>query len=96
MRPIDTDPHVFALWEGVVAFRLFADQEDPTLTVSEQIAARLGDRILDGRLQPSDRIDEQALERGNVESLVALTRVRIQESGEEGVRVLQALRKEAS
>ena len=35
-------------WEGAVAFRLFADRPRPTLTVAEQIAAQVGERILDG------------------------------------------------
>ena len=48
-------------WESAVAFRLFADQETPTLTVPEQIAARVGERILDNRLMPGERIGEQEL-----------------------------------
>ena len=44
-----------------MAFRLFADQSDPTLTVSEQIAARVGDRILSGAMPPGARIGEQEL-----------------------------------
>jgi DNA-binding GntR family transcriptional regulator len=40
MNPGDLPPDLFSPWEGAVAFRLFADQTDPTLTVSEQIAAR--------------------------------------------------------
>ncbi len=48
-------------WESAVAFRLFADQETPTLTVPEQIAARVGERILDNRLMPGARIGEQEL-----------------------------------
>ena len=47
---------LFSTWESAVAFRLFADQDIPTLTVPEQIAARLGDRILGGTMQPGDRI----------------------------------------
>lgn len=52
---------LFSTWEGAVAFRLFADQDIPTLTVPEQIAARLGDRILSGAMAPGDRIGEQEL-----------------------------------
>ena len=48
-------------WESAVVFRLFADQEVPTMTVPEQIAARAGERILDGRLLPGERISEQEL-----------------------------------
>ncbi|MFC7408258.1 GntR family transcriptional regulator [Hydrogenophaga atypica] len=52
---------LFSTWEGAVAFRLFADQDIPTLTVPEQIAARLGDRILGGQMAPGERIGEQEL-----------------------------------
>ena len=61
MKPLDADPAVFARWEGAVAFRLFGDQAVPTLTVPEQIAAEVGNRILDGRLEPGARIGEQEL-----------------------------------
>lgn len=44
-----------------MAFRLFADMADPTLTVPEQIAARIGDRILDGAMPSGARIAEQEL-----------------------------------
>ena len=61
MKPDDIPPDLFAESEGLVAFRLFADQADPTLTVSEQIAARVGDRILSGSMAPGARIAEQEL-----------------------------------
>ena len=61
MKPIDGDPALFSRWEGAVAFRLFSEQAVPTLTVPEQIAAQVGDRILDGRLPPGARIGEQEL-----------------------------------
>ncbi|MBL0151886.1 MAG: GntR family transcriptional regulator [Ideonella sp.] len=61
MKPSDIDPGLLSRWEGAVAFRLFADQPTPTLTVPEQIAAQVGERILDGRLQPGERIAEQEL-----------------------------------
>jgi DNA-binding GntR family transcriptional regulator len=61
MNPGDLPPDLFSPWEGAVAFRLFADQADPTLTVSEQIAARVGDRILSGAMPPGARIGEQEL-----------------------------------
>jgi DNA-binding GntR family transcriptional regulator len=61
MRPIDADPAVFARWETALAFRLFADRDDPMLTVPEQIAAAVGQRILDGALAPGARIGEQEL-----------------------------------
>jgi DNA-binding GntR family transcriptional regulator len=61
MKPIDGPQDLYAQWEGAVAFRLFADDPQPTLTVPEQIAARIGDRILDGRLAPGQRILEQQL-----------------------------------
>jgi DNA-binding GntR family transcriptional regulator len=61
MKPTELPSQMFAAWESAVAFRLFADQESPTLTVSEQIAARVGDRILSGRMPPGARIGEQEL-----------------------------------
>lgn len=61
MNPQDIPHDGLADWESAVAFRLFADQDVPTLTVPEQIAARVGERILDGRLQPGGRIAEQEL-----------------------------------
>lgn len=61
MNPADIPADQFAAWEGAVAFRLFADQADPTLTVPEQIAARIGDRILSGQMAPGERIGEQEL-----------------------------------
>jgi DNA-binding GntR family transcriptional regulator len=61
MRAIDADPALFSRWEGAVAFRLFADEPVPTLTVPEQIAAQVGERILDGRLAPGVRIGEREL-----------------------------------
>lgn len=51
----------FARLEGAVAFRLFADRDDPTLTVPEQVAAQIGDRIIAGRIAPGERIVEQDL-----------------------------------
>lgn len=61
MKPNDMPQNLFAPWEGAVAFRLFADQDEPTLTVSEQIAAQVGDRILSGAMPPAARISEQEL-----------------------------------
>ncbi len=61
MKALDGPADIFSRWEGAVAFRLFADQSDPTLTVPEQIAAQVGDRILSGRMAPGERIGEQEL-----------------------------------
>jgi DNA-binding GntR family transcriptional regulator len=61
MKPLDGPADIFTRWEGAVAFRLFADQADPTLTVPEQIAAQVGDRILSGAMAPGERIGEQEL-----------------------------------
>lgn len=61
MKPADIPSDLVSTWEGAVAFRLFAEQEDPTLTVSEQIAARVGDRILAGDMPTGARIGEQEL-----------------------------------
>jgi DNA-binding GntR family transcriptional regulator len=61
MKPNDMPQNLFAPWESAVAFRLFADQDEPTLTVPEQIAAQVGDRILSGAMPPAARISEQEL-----------------------------------
>ena len=61
MKPVDVDLALFARWESAVAFRLFGDAAVPTLTVPEQIAAQVGDRILSGELPPGARIGEQEL-----------------------------------
>lgn len=60
-RGADTDTDAYARWEATVEFRLFADLPDPTLSVPEQIAAKLGDRIIAGTLAPGSRIGEQEL-----------------------------------
>lgn len=61
MRPLEVPGDLFARLEGAVAFRLFADRGDPTLTVPEQVAALVGDRIIRGDLAPGERIIEQDL-----------------------------------
>lgn len=57
----ESDTAVYSRWAGAVEFRLFADLSDPTLSVPEQIAARVGDRIIAGTLAPGARIGEQEL-----------------------------------
>jgi DNA-binding GntR family transcriptional regulator len=59
VNPADTPTDTFAVWESAVAFRLFADQQEPALSIPDQVAARLGERILDGRMPPGARIAEQ-------------------------------------
>lgn len=44
-----------------VTLRLFADNAGPTLTVPEQVAAKVGDRIIGGQLMPGARVGEQEL-----------------------------------
>ncbi len=61
MKPLDGPESLFQRLESAVAFRLFADPREPTLTVPEQIAAAVGDRIIGGELAPGARILEQAL-----------------------------------
>jgi DNA-binding GntR family transcriptional regulator len=61
MNTHDLPPELLRDLVGAVAFRLFADQDEPTLTVSEQIASRVGERILSGQLAPGARIGEQEL-----------------------------------
>lgn len=59
-----TDPYdldAFKRWASKIELRLFADSSGPTLTVSEQIAAKVGDRIVAGSLAPGARLGEQEL-----------------------------------
>ncbi|MBN8488533.1 MAG: GntR family transcriptional regulator [Burkholderiales bacterium] len=56
-----TDLHTFERWASTISFRLFDDAPGPTLTVSEQIAAKVGDRIVGGLLAPGTRLGEQEL-----------------------------------
>lgn len=48
-------------WESAVSFRLFADGKQPTVTVHEQIALAVGERIISGALPPRTRVVEQDL-----------------------------------
>jgi DNA-binding GntR family transcriptional regulator len=57
----DLPKDAFSAAESTVAFRLFADQDIPTLTVPEQIAAKLGDRILSAQMPAGSRIGEVEL-----------------------------------
>lgn len=61
MSDAEEDRAVFERWERTVEFRLFGEASDPTLTVPEQIAAKVGDRIIAGVLAPGERIGEQEL-----------------------------------
>ncbi|TNF61640.1 MAG: GntR family transcriptional regulator [Burkholderiales bacterium] len=61
MKPDELSPALLADWESAVGFRLFSEREVPTLTVPEQIAAAIGERILSDRLAPGERIGEQEL-----------------------------------
>lgn len=61
MSAADLPADLFAAWESAVAFRLFADQAEPALSIPEQLASRLGDRILSGEMAPGARIGEQEL-----------------------------------
>ena len=51
----------FKTWESAVAFRLFAQADQPTLTVPEQIALAVGDQVISGELAPGARIVEADL-----------------------------------
>jgi DNA-binding GntR family transcriptional regulator len=61
VRAVEGPAELLARLEGAVAFRLFADRDEPTLTVPEQVAAQIGDRIIAGRIAPGERIVEQDL-----------------------------------
>ena len=57
----DADAEIFNRWERAIGFRLFSDAAGLTLTVPEQIAAKVGDRIVSGELAPGARVGEQEL-----------------------------------
>ena len=59
MKATDGLDELYELSEGTFACRLLAGNDHPTLTVAEQIAAKVGDRILDGDLTQGSRIIEQ-------------------------------------
>jgi len=61
MKEINEKEGVNLYLAVVVGFRLFADRLQPTLTVSEQIAASIGERIIEGRLEQGAPIREQDL-----------------------------------
>src|SRR5262245_13242398 len=43
------------------AFRLFNGEEPPTLSIKDQVAVAVAERIIDGRFGPGERIPEQLL-----------------------------------
>lgn len=61
MNLAEIPPDAFKRWEGTVAFRLFAERADRTMSVTEQIAVRLSDRILDGSMPPGQHLAEQEI-----------------------------------
>jgi len=61
MKPLDGAPDLYAPWEQTIAFRLFSDAGQRTLSVPEQIAAQVADRILEGSLPTGAKILEQEL-----------------------------------
>jgi DNA-binding GntR family transcriptional regulator len=61
VKLIDGRPDLYAQWEETIAFRLFSDAGQRTLSVPEQIAAKVADWILEGTLRPGAKIIEQDL-----------------------------------
>lgn len=55
------DAAALARWEQSIGFRLFESTDSLTLTVPEQIAAAVGERIVRGQIAPATRIGEQEL-----------------------------------
>ncbi|MBK7656872.1 MAG: GntR family transcriptional regulator [Betaproteobacteria bacterium] len=49
----------FSAWDDALRFELFSERPQPTLSVPEQIAAELAQRILAGKPGPGERIAEQ-------------------------------------
>ena len=61
VKVTESDQAIFARWEQAIELRLFADSAGPTLSVPEQVAAKVGNRIIAGELTPGARIGEQEL-----------------------------------
>ena len=59
MKSMTGPGEIFDRTDGAFAYRLFVGRNQPTLSVAEQIASRIGDRILSGELSPGQRIIEQ-------------------------------------
>jgi DNA-binding GntR family transcriptional regulator len=75
---VTADEALYQRWEGAVAFRLFAEGAAPTLSMPEQIAVAIGERIISGALEPGARILEEgvatefAVSRGPVREAVRI------------------------
>ncbi len=61
LRKEDVAPEPSLGEGGLVVFRWFGANPPPTLSLPEQIAARLGDRIVTGAIAPGARIVEQEI-----------------------------------
>src|SRR5262249_5521701 len=60
-RPFARTIHAPPAPTSYAAFRLFHGTEPPTLSIKDQVAVAVAERIIDGRLKPGERIPEQLI-----------------------------------
>jgi len=60
-RPLARSIHAPSTPTSYVAFRLFYGDEPPTLSIKDQVAVAVAERIIEGRFAPGERIPEQLL-----------------------------------
>jgi DNA-binding GntR family transcriptional regulator len=60
-RPFARSIHGAAAAANYAAFRLFAGDEPPTLSVKDQVAVAVAERIVERRLAPGQRVPEQQI-----------------------------------
>jgi len=60
-RPFSRSIHAPRAPGSYAAFRLFYGEEPPTLSIKDQVAVAVAERIVDGRFAPGERIPEQLI-----------------------------------
>jgi DNA-binding GntR family transcriptional regulator len=60
-RPFSRSIHAREAPTSYAAFRLFYGEEPPTLSIKDQVAVAVAERIVDGRLAAGERIPEQLI-----------------------------------
>lgn len=60
-RPFARSIHAAAPGSGYAAFRLFNGDEPPTLSVKDQVAVTVAERIVERRIPPGARVPEQQI-----------------------------------
>jgi DNA-binding GntR family transcriptional regulator len=60
-KPLARSIYSPRLRKGYATYRLFHGEEPPTLSVKDQVAVAVAERVVEGRLAPGDRISEQSI-----------------------------------